>query len=212
MLPCVHPFSGWQLSFVHGFRSSQSSALPAEQTPVLHTSVPLQTSVSAHVVPSGCDPFGGHVGDEPVHDSFASQSFTAGLQTVPALPAGCPQAPFPSHWSRVQTFPSSVHPVPDGLAASVGQSVALPLQLSARSHSPVAALQTVPALPAGCVHVTAVPLQISAVQGSASAVHAEPFVFRTSAGQALELPLQVSTRSHSPAAGRHALPAPPAGC
>jgi hypothetical protein len=97
MLPWVHPFNGWQLSFVHGFRSSQSSALPAEQAPVLQTSVPLHTSLSAHVVPSGCEPSGGQVGDEPVQDSFASQSPVGGRQTVPALPDGCAQVPLPLH-------------------------------------------------------------------------------------------------------------------
>jgi hypothetical protein len=112
----------------------------------------------------------------------------------------------------VQTLLSSVHEVPEGFVASFGQSVALPLQVSGRSHSPVAGRHVVPALPAGCVHEAEVPLQTSAVHGSESAVHVAPFALRTSAGHAVALPLQVSAVSHSPAAGRHTFPAPPAGC
>jgi hypothetical protein len=73
-LLCVQPFSGWQPSAVQGLRSSQSSALPAAQAPLLQTSAPLQTLLSVHVVPSGCARSTGHAVDVPVQVSGASQS------------------------------------------------------------------------------------------------------------------------------------------
>jgi hypothetical protein len=44
--------TGLQVSAVHGFPSSQLSAVPPAQTPPWHVSAPLQTFVSAHDVPS----------------------------------------------------------------------------------------------------------------------------------------------------------------
>src|SRR5215831_17237968 len=84
-----------------------------------------------------------------------------------------------------------------------GQVVLVPVQVSATSHGPAEARQIVPALPAGCVHVTRVPLHTSAVHGFPSSVHAVPEGCRASAGQAALEPVQVSATSHSPADGRH---------
>ncbi len=67
---------------------------------------------------------------------------------MPALPARCVQAGAPTvplHTSGVQTLPSLVHAVPAALTASAGQLPLLPGQVSARSHSFVAARQTVAA-------------------------------------------------------------------
>src|ERR1043166_558229 len=111
-----------------------------------------------------------------------------------------------------------------------------PGQVSARSHSFVAARHTAPALPGECTHVVLVPSQVSVVQGSPSSAHAAPalpagcwqalllplqvsavhglpsFVhavpagFLTSLGQLVLVPVQVSTASHSSAAARHTVP------
>jgi len=72
--------------------------------------------------------------------------------------------------------------------------VLVPVQLSATSHAPAAARQTVPAFPAGCVHAgdPAVPLHTSVVQTLPSSVHAVPAAFTASAGHAALLPVQVS--------------------
>jgi hypothetical protein len=66
--------------------------------------------------------------------------------TVPAFPAGCVQATLlPSHTSRVQTLPSSVHGVFAGDRASAGQAELAPEHVSWGSHAPADARQTVPA-------------------------------------------------------------------
>ena len=57
---------------------------------------------------------------------------------------GCVQAgPFPVQTSFVQTFPSSVQVVPPGLNPSGGHALPVPVQLSARSHSPAEGRQVV---------------------------------------------------------------------
>jgi hypothetical protein len=120
----------------------------------------------------------GHVADEPVHISTRSHSPDAVRHVVPPLPAGCWHATFvPSHRSSVQTFPSSVHPVPFVFFASVGHVADDPVHVSARSHSPAAARQLAPALPAGCWQMLLVPLQVSVVQGFPSSVHTVPAGF-----------------------------------
>ena len=80
----------------------------------------------------------------PVHVSAGSHAPVEARHTVPAFPAGCWQVMFdPSHRSTVQTLPSSVHAVPDAFLASAGHVAAEPVHVSARSHSPAAARQTV---------------------------------------------------------------------
>ena len=87
---------------------------------------------------------------------------------------GCVQAALvPVQTSEVQPLPSSVQVVPPGLKASAGQTLPLPGQLSARSHSPAGGRHTVVA-------------------------DANP-----SAGQAPDEPVQLSATSHWPAEGRH---------
>jgi hypothetical protein len=107
----------------------------------------------------------------------------------------------------VQTFPSSVQAVPLGFLPSVGQVVEEPVQVSATSHSPTAARQTVPALPAGCWQMTALPSHWSLVQRLPSSVQAVPLTFLASAGQLADEPVQVSARSHSPADARQTVAA-----
>jgi hypothetical protein len=108
----------------------------------------------------------------------------------------------PLHLSVVQTFPSSAQAVPLAFLASVGQLEDAPVQVSARSHSPAATLQTTPALPAACWQAADVPLHLSVVQTFPSSVQAVPFGFLPSDGHAADEPLQFSARSHSSAAER----------
>src|SRR5207249_696758 len=121
-----------------------------------------------------------------------------------ALPAGCWQVLLmPLHWSSVQGLVSAVQAVPFAFLASAGQLVLVPSQLSATSHPPPAARQPAPALPAGCWQSTLVPLHWSRVQALPSSVQAVPLAFRgPSAGHVALEPVQVSGRSHSPAAAR----------
>src|SRR6185436_8480510 len=104
-----------------------------------------------------------------------------------------------------------VHALPLALSASAGQLVLRPVQVSARSHSPYAARQVVPAFPAGCVHVP-LPLQVSAEHTTPSSVHAAPLGAKAFPGQVVLVPSQVSVRSHSSAAARQTTPAFPAVC
>src|SRR5437762_2861518 len=101
----------------------------------------------------------------PGQVSATSHSFAVTRHTVPALPAGCwHELLVPLHWSTVQGLLSVVQAVPDGFLASDGHEVLVPVQNSTASHSPAAARQGAPALPAGCVHVALVPLHTSVVQ------------------------------------------------
>src|SRR5438093_2401246 len=144
----------------------------------------------------------------PPQVSARSHSPAAARHTVPAFPAGCVQVlVLPSHRSRVHGLVSAVHAVPADCLASAGQVVLVPVQFSATSHSPAAARHTAPAFPAGCVHVALVPLHTSVVQALPSSVQVVPLALKTSVGQAVVTPPQVSAKSHSPAAARHTVPA-----
>src|SRR5436309_745308 len=153
----------------------------------------------------------------------AVQGSPSSGHAAPAFPTGCVHVVLaPLHSSAVQGLPSSVQAVPFALIPSLGQVVLLPVQdvplafltsagqvelvpvqLSARSHSAAAARQTAPALPTGCWQSTLVPLHWSRVQALPSSVQAVPLAFRgPSAGHVALEPVQVSGRSHSPAAAR----------
>src|SRR5439155_9137139 len=71
------------------------------------------------------------------------QGLPSSAQVAPAFPAGCWQVLLvPSHWSKVQGFPSEVQAVPLAFLTSVAGQVALePVQVSAMSHSPAASRQ-----------------------------------------------------------------------
>ena len=127
---------------------------------------------------------GGQVLLTPVHTSSGSHASPEPVrQTVPAFPAACWQASFvPSQRSVVQTFPSSVHAVPEGVFASAGQLDPVPGHISAGSHSPAEARQTTKL-------------------GS-----------NMSFGHVLLVPVQVSSTSQGPAEARQIVPALPAGC
>src|SRR5438094_43890 len=134
----------------------------------------------------------------------AVQGSPSSGHAAPAFPAGCWQVLFvPSHWSRVHGLLSAVQDVPLAFLTSAGQVELVPVQVSARSHSAAAARQTAPALPTGCWQSTLVPLHWSRVQALPSSVQAVPLAFRgPSAGHVALEPVQVSGRSHSPAAAR----------
>src|SRR2546422_466471 len=97
------------------------------------------------------------------------------------------------------------------LAAARNPMIVAPGQVSATAQSWTAARQTVPALPAGCWHVTLVPSHWSSVQGLVSAVQGVVAGFLASVGHVVLVPVQDSARSHSPAAARQVAPALPAG-
>src|SRR5439155_904477 len=98
------------------------------------------------------------------------------------------------------------------LVAPRNPMLVAPGQVSATSHSFVAARHTVPAFPAGCVQVALVPLHTSVVQGSPSSVQAVLLGRKASVGQVVLVPVQLSATSHSFTAARHMAPALPAGC
>src|SRR2546427_7660094 len=133
------------------------------------------------MTPIGRNTSDGHVELTPVHTSSGSHASPEPVrQTVPALPAACWQALFvPSQRSVVQTLPSSLHAVPDGLLASAEQLGPVPGHISAGSHSPVEARQTTKL-------------------GS-----------NMSVGDVLLVPVQVSSTSQEAAAARHTVPALP---
>ena len=107
--------------------------------------------------------------ESPVH-GFPSSQFVV-----------CPgtHAPLWQVSPVVHRLPSSQSP-PSGLNASAGQLVLVPLQASATSQEPEDPRHTVPALPAGCVHVTLVPSHTSLVHTFPSPAHAVPLDFFTS--------------------------------
>jgi hypothetical protein len=118
-----------------------------------------------------------------VHVSSTSHTPADPRQIAPALPAGCWQAALtPLHSSRLQGFPSEVHPVPAGSFASGGHVGPVPGQFSAGSQSPFDDRH-------------------SLVVGA-----------KASTGQTVLVPVQVSSTSQTPAAARHTEPAFPAGC
>jgi hypothetical protein len=105
----------------------------------------------------------------------------------------------------VHGFPSSVHPVPLGFFWSAGQAPAVPVQLSATSHSPAAERQTlVDGRRMSAGHTGLTPVQFSAgsqmpVDGRQGTVEGA----KASAGHAALEPVQFSATSQPPAAGRH---------
>src|SRR5437667_447228 len=93
------------------------------------------------------------------------------------------------------------------LAAPRNPMLTAPGQVSATSHSFAAARHTTPAFPAGCVHPALAPSHTSLVQALPSSVQVVPLALKTSVGQAVLVPVQLSARSHSPAAARQTVPA-----
>ena len=87
-------------------------------------SVPVQVSAGSHApadgrhsTVAGCKVSAGQETLVPVHVSATSQTSAAARHSVPAVAGGWMHRPLPSHWSALQTLPSSAHAVP--LAAGV---------------------------------------------------------------------------------------------
>src|SRR6266566_5215420 len=157
----------------------------------------------------------GHAAPEPVQFSAMSQASTAARHTVLwSLKASAGQSALdPVQVSATSQSPAAArHTVVWSLKPSAGHAVFVPSQTSATSQSPAAARHSVPALPAGCWHVSLVPSHVSVVHGLPSSVHAVPLWCFASAGHAAFAPSQTSATSHSPAAARHGVPALPAAC
>ena len=172
-------------------------------------------AAARHSVPPGVFASSGQAALEPVQVSATSHGPAAARQTTPAFPAGCWHAVLsPSHWSTVQTFPSSVQAVPARFLASSGQLGPLPVQSSATSHSSAAARQcVVPGAKVSAGHAPLTPSQASATsQGPAAGRHVVPSGVFASAGQLELVPVQVSAGSQTPLDARHTAPALPAGC
>jgi len=161
-----------------------------------------------------------------VQPSPSSQGVSSGLAGLEQVPVAGAQVPAWWHWSlaeqttgslpthapplhaseRVQAFPS-LHAVPSGCARSGGQSLSLPLQLSATSQMPVAGRHTA-VLFASAGQNALVPVQNSARSHTpAEARHWVALDWKTFAGQVPAEPVQTSATSQSPAAGRHIVPA-----
>jgi len=83
----------------------------------------------------------------------------------------------------------------------------VPVHVSSASHTPTAARQTAPALPAGCWQASLLPSHSSAVHGLPSLVHAVPAGLFASEGQFGPVPVQFSAGSQSPAEARHSVKA-----
>ena len=106
-----------------------------------------------------------------------------------------------------------MHAAVAGLKASAGHAPLDPVQLSATSHWPAEARQTVVGdLKTSSQAVALVPEQWSAASSShappcEAPVHAAVAGLKLFAGQALLVPSQLSGTSHWPAEGRHSVPA-----
>ena len=131
--------------------------------------------------------------------------FASLVQEVPegAFTSAGQAGPFPGQFSATSQTPAAVrHTALEAANPSTGHVVDVPVQVSATSQAPAEARHVVPALPAGCVQVTAEPSHWSSEHEFASAVHPVPLAFTASAGHVAPLPVQVSATSHSPAAVR----------
>src|SRR5439155_193204 len=134
---------------------------------------------------------GSHAPAEARHSVVAGWKTSAGQSLVtPSQLSATSQGPAAGRHTAV-------------LFASAGQVALVPVQASATSHAPAAGRHTVPAWPAGCWHASLLPSHWSSVHGLPSSVHAVPLACFASAGHAALEPVQVSARSHAPAAARH---------
>ena len=186
--------------------------VPAHAPPAWHASVPVQALLSSQGVPAGAKPLSWHR-PAPVHTSWSTQPEPVSPQWVPSGASLAEQAPKPVQVSGSEHSLSEGSPqeAPADRKASTGQIGLDPSHDSATSHSPPAARQTVPALPAGWVQATPLPLHTSLVHGFASLEQEVPFGLKPSAGHVGLDPSQVPATSHTPAAFRQTVPTFPAG-
>jgi hypothetical protein len=152
------PKTGPQPSVVHALPSSQSSVIPEVQTPPWQVSWPLQTSPSAHGVPSATDTFvhpktGSHV--SVVHSLPSLQSSTA-----PAVQMPLWQVSLPLHTSP------SAHEVPCATGVFVHPKMG----------SQASVVHVLPSLQSSAVPAEQMPLwQVSLPLHSSPSLHEVPF-------------------------------------
>src|SRR5881398_3381935 len=139
----------------------------------------------------------------PLHWSSV-QGLVSAVQAVPfAFLASAGQLVLvPSQLSATSHSPPTARQTAPALPAGCWQTVLVPLHWSRVQGLP-SSVQAAPALPAGCWQVLFVPSHWSRVQALLSSVQAVPLAFcGPSAGHVALEPVQVSGRSHSPAAAR----------
>jgi len=193
---------------VDGLKTSAGHAAPL---PVQFSARSQMPAALRQTVLVGANALPGQFADEPVQFSAGSHTPAELRHTVELGWRASPGQPsfVPSQFSAMSHTPADGrHGVLVGAFASVGHPVFVPSHVSARSHTPADARQSVPALPAGCVHALPTPSQTSSVQTFESAVHAVFAGCFASAGQVTFDPSQVSAASHSPAAVRQTTKAP----
>src|SRR5262245_23069143 len=188
----------------------------AVRKPSLQCPAPSQESVPSQAPPvevpvqlvvSGLKPSAGQAPDVPVQLSATSHSPAAARQMVVAVRKPSLQCPAPSQESvpsQAPPFEVPVQLVVSGLKPSAGQAPDVPVQLSATSHSPAAARQVVvddlkPSAQCPAPSQESVPSQAPPVEVPVQAVVAG---WKLSAGQAPDVPVQLSATSHSPADAR----------
>src|SRR5439155_474847 len=126
------------------------------------------------------------------------------LLAVPLLALTAPRNPMmiaPGQVSSTSHSFAAARQTAPALPGGCWQVVLAPSQVSVVQGSPSAG-QAAPALPAGCGQVVFVPLHTSAVQGLPSSVQGVPLGWKTSAGQVVLVPVQVSATSHPLTAAR----------
>jgi hypothetical protein len=130
----MHPLAGPQVSVVQASPSSQASGVPRVHVPAWHVSSPLQTSASAHDVPSGSVVFWQTPPTQasPVHGFPSLQSAVMAHDRQPAI--GVWMQPVSElHVSVVHASPSSQESGVPAVQVPLWQ-VSFPLQTSWSAH------------------------------------------------------------------------------
>jgi len=192
---------------VEGWYSSMHAFAVPLQWSVASQAPPCDTPV--HVVVGGAKTSAGQAPVAPVQLSATSHWPADSRHTVVAGWYSSRQAlAVPLQWSVASQAPPSeapVHAVVLGSKASAGHAPEVPVQVSATSHCPASARHTKPEGRYSSTQALLVPAQWSvASQAPPSEVPAHVVVLgsKASAGQAPELPVQVSATSHWPVSGR----------
>src|SRR5205823_259912 len=179
--------------------AGQVESSPSQTSSGSHTSLePVRQTVPAF--PAGC----WQALSVPSQVSVV-HGLPSSVQAVPAalLASAGQLGPVPVQFSAGSHSPAEGrHSVKADRKPSGGHVVLVPSHVSSASHTPAAGRHTAPALPAGCWQAPLIPAHPPVGHGVLSSVHAVPLAFFASAGQLGPVPVQFSTWSHSPAAGR----------
>jgi hypothetical protein len=149
--------------------------------------------------------------ESPVHEVL--QAFMTHAYPVPqAVVPLSTQVPMLLHVSALTWLlpmhAGGAHSVPEGTKTLVGHEAAMPVQVSATSHTPAAIRQTVPIAAKPSVgQLAAMPVHVSATSHVPAAMRQTvPIAAKPSVGQLAAMPVQVSATSHAPAAMRQTVP------